>query len=139
MACSCQGIGTKVECTLLPLGRIVLGEQPWGRAVRASQNSREFGALLICGRVFEFTRSSVFSKVSREGLGWDLLPPRPCRSPHERGARAHIFCTKPCTLHRLCLGYDVPPCDPPNPEIRVWSGGCNAGMRASREGDLVPG
>src|ERR1700738_2058704 len=98
MACSCQGIGTKVEWTLLPLGRIFLGEPAWGGAVRACEIAREFGALLICGRVCEFTRSSVFSKVSREGLRLDLFPPRPCRSPHERGARAHIFCTKPCTL-----------------------------------------
>jgi hypothetical protein len=46
------GIGTNVECTVFWLGRIVLLEQTWGRAVRASHNSREFGALLICGLLF---------------------------------------------------------------------------------------
>jgi hypothetical protein len=48
-------VSTKVEYTLLKADRIVLREQTWGRAVRASHNSREFGALLIWG---------VFSAVS---------------------------------------------------------------------------
>ena len=50
MACSCQEIGTKVGFTLLAARRTFLREQTWGRAVRASHNSREFGALLIWGR-----------------------------------------------------------------------------------------
>jgi hypothetical protein len=49
MACSCHDIGTKVGFTLLRVRRTFLREQTWGRAVRASHDSREFGALLIWG------------------------------------------------------------------------------------------
>jgi len=52
LACSCYMISTKVECTLLAVGRNLFREQTWGRAVRAPNNSRELGALLICGGFF---------------------------------------------------------------------------------------
>jgi hypothetical protein len=52
MAFSCYEIGTKVEFTVYGVGFIFLLEQTRGRAVRASQNSQEFGALLICGHFF---------------------------------------------------------------------------------------
>ncbi len=52
MACSCYMVGTKVECTRLTVSRNLFREQTWGRAVRAPNNSRELGALLICGGCF---------------------------------------------------------------------------------------
>ncbi len=52
MACSCYMISTKVECTLLVVGRNLFREQTWGRAVRAPNNSRELGALLNLWRFF---------------------------------------------------------------------------------------
>jgi hypothetical protein len=149
MTCSCYGIGTKVECTLLAVRRNLFREQTWGRAVRASQNSRELGALLICGC---FSAVAIQTRAFRpwcklhlglpahqqnKSLRVGVSPLRHCRALHERGARAYI-CTKPCTLHRLCLGYDVPPCDSPNPEIRVWSGGCKARDEGKPRGGSRP-
>jgi hypothetical protein len=52
MARSCQEAGTKVEFTSPSHTRKVVREQTWGRAVRASHNSRELGALLIWGHFF---------------------------------------------------------------------------------------
>jgi hypothetical protein len=52
MAPSCQDAGTKVEFTSPSHSRNVVREQTWGRAVRASHNSRELGALLIWGQLF---------------------------------------------------------------------------------------
>src|ERR1700686_1589356 len=51
MARSCQRLGTKVEFTSRGSNRRFASEQTWGRAVRASQNSKEFGALLIWGHI----------------------------------------------------------------------------------------
>ena len=43
--------GTEVYFTKTARGSSLLGEQFWGRAVRASRNSKEFGALLISSHV----------------------------------------------------------------------------------------
>ena len=109
MACSCYMISTKVECTLLAVGRNLFREQTWGRAVRAPNNSRELGALLICGGFFLPVISASFG-VSESSLRSAISAL--CTS----GALAPTFCTKACTLHRSCLRYDVPPPHLRNPE-----------------------
>jgi hypothetical protein len=117
------------------VGPYLLFEQTWGRAVRASHNSREFGALLICGRFFAAPGQALLSRSRCQPSSFILVkqilvnhpfvglriarfgsPPRPCRSPNERGARAYI-CTKACTLHRGRLGYDVRPRDSLNRKL----------------------
>jgi hypothetical protein len=43
------------------MGKLYLvGEQFWGRAVRASRNSKEFGALLIFATVFHHCHLSLY-------------------------------------------------------------------------------
>jgi hypothetical protein len=52
---------------------MVLLEQTWGRAVRASHNSQEFGALLICGffeQMMQVFFSAFRNPLSKLKVGW---------------------------------------------------------------------
>jgi hypothetical protein len=138
MACSCHEIGTKVECTLLRLGRIFSVSRPGGGLFGRPTTRESLGRFLFVG-VFSavliprrerpahagVTRSQTsFCERWRFALATnptlirkhfflkrariEVLPPSHCISPHERSARVYI-CTKACTLHRPRLGYDVRP------------------------------
>ena len=76
MALSCYFAGTNVELSCLDFGLTLALEQFWGRAVRASHDSKESGALLIWG---EFSASPL-TRPPRTPFEANASLPRQCLS-----------------------------------------------------------